>query len=337
MRFVGVDLHTNTLTACFQDERGRQRLVYSGVKDLGPFLCKLRKDDVVAVESTGNSRYFVDIVKKYAKKVIVVDPNKFDIIKNSVKKTDEEDSKNLAFFLSKDMLPEARMKSKEQSHLSSLVATRDKLVKLRTTLQNKIFNILNGEGIKLKKSSLSSEKGLSRVLTEKVDDSVCFELTVIVEQVRSLNGGIKKIEQRMIDDGQKLDGHENLASIKGIGDKAATILLTCIGNVNDFADENKLAAYFGIVPKVSKSNKTVHYGHITKAGTKIGRTTLVQCTLVAIKYSPYLSRYYQQVKKRRGSGKAIIATSRKMLGIIYQTLKEKWLFSDFPNFKYSTT
>jgi len=32
------------------------------------------------------------------------------------------------------------------------------------------------------------------------------------------------------------------------------------------------------------------------------------------------------------SGKAIIATSKKLPGIIYLTLKNKWVFVDFPNF-----
>ena len=32
------------------------------------------------------------------------------------------------------------------------------------------------------------------------------------------------------------------------------------------------------------------------------------------------------------AGKAIIATARKFLGIIYLTLKNKWVFADFPNF-----
>ncbi|HKQ07069.1 MAG TPA: IS110 family transposase, partial [Blastocatellia bacterium] len=29
---------------------------------------------------------------------------------------------------------------------------------------------------------------------------------------------------------------------------------------------------------------------------------------------------------------AIIATARKFLGIIYRTLKNDWVFEDFPNF-----
>jgi transposase len=59
---------------------------------------------------------------------------------------------------------------------------------------------------------------------------------------------------------------------------------------------------------------------------------LVQCTLTAKRFSPYLKQYYERIKERRGAGKAIIATARKFLGIIYRTLKHGWVFADFPNF-----
>jgi transposase len=107
--------------------------------------------------------------------------------------------------------------------------------------------------------------------------------------------------------------------------------------IHFFADEYKLAACFWIVPRVSDSNETIRHGRITKNGWKIGRTTLVQCTLVAKRYSPYLRKYYERMKRHRGSGKAIIATDRKFLGIIYQTLKNDWIFEDFPNFVIANT
>jgi transposase len=71
---------------------------------------------------------------------------------------------------------------------------------------------------------------------------------------------------------------------------------------------------------------------IADEGSKLGRTALVQCALIAQRYSPYLKRYYEKIKTRRGTGKAIIALARKLLGIIYRTLKNNWVFEDFPNF-----
>jgi hypothetical protein len=54
--------------------------------------------------------------------------------------------------------------------------------------------------------------------------------------------------------------------------------------------------------------------------------------MIAARYSPYLRSFHERVKARRGAGKAIIALARKFLGIIYRTLKNKWVFEDFPNF-----
>jgi transposase len=91
-----------------------------------------------------------------------------------------------------------------------------------------------------------------------------------------------------------------------------------IGQVEDFEREEKLTSYFGIVLRVSNSNETVNHRRITKRGSKLGRTTLVQCTLVAIKYSDYLRSYYTKKKSQKGAGKAIIATARKFFGIFYR-------------------
>jgi hypothetical protein len=161
---------------------------------------------------------------------------------------------------------------------------------------------------------------------------VKIELEVIVEEIRSLNDKVAKLEKTIADEGSKLEGHKNLTSIKGIGPLTGSILLSVIGDINDFEDEGKLAAYFGIVPRVSRSNETEHAGRITKRGSKLGRTALVQCALIAQRYSRYLKRYYEKIKARRGTGKAIIALARKLLGIVYRTLKNKWVFEDFPNF-----
>ena len=141
----------------------------------------------------------------------------------------------------------------------------------------------------------------------------------------------KELEKELVKGGRGLPGYENITSIKGISDRSGTILLSIIDNVQNFESEKKLASYFGIVPKVDKSNEKNHSGHITKKGSKLGRTTLVQCTKSAIKYSPILNQFYNRLKAKKGSGMATIATAKKMLGIIFLTLKNDWVFEDFPS------
>jgi transposase len=249
--------------------------------------------------------------------VVAVDSNQFRVISHSVKKTDPNDARNLALYLAKGLLPEVRMKEKQQAEVASLTQTRDRLVKLRTALKNKVNNLLSARGIELDKESLSSEKGLTWVLEQRIEPLAHLELDLIVEQIRSLNRSIARLERAIEEASQKLPGYRHLTSIKGMGSLGAGILLSGIGDVKDFDQAGKLAAYFGIVPRVQDSNETEHRGRITKRGSKLGRTALVQCALIAKRYSPYLHRYYERLRARRGTGKAIIALARKSLSIIY--------------------
>ena len=332
MRFIGVDLHSNQITLCYLTKQGNEKLASFALNKLEEFLKTLKRTDRLAVEATGNTRWFVGQVKERVEQVVVVNPNQFDVIRKSVKKTDRHDARALAQFLSKEMLPEARMKSEQASEINSLATTRDKLVKLRTTLVNKLHALSRGRGVASRKSQFLSKKGLRAVLEQEWSATARVEIEVIVTQINSLNEGIKRLDEQLCVSGEEVSGQKNLVSIKGIGPRAAAILLAVIGEVADFESEEKLASYFGIVPRVANSNERVQHGRITKRGSKLGRTTLVQCTLVAKKYSPYLKAFYERIKGRKGGGKAIIATARKFLGIIYRTLKNNWVFEDFPNF-----
>jgi transposase len=332
MRYIGVDLHSNSITVCYLTKKGEETLATFSLSHLAEFEKSLRRSDRVAVEATGNTRWFVGRIKGRVKRVVVVNPNQFEVIRKSVKKTDRHDARALAQFLSKDMLPEARLKDELASQINSLAETRDKLVKLRTTLVNKLHALHRARGISSHSSQFLSQKGLGAVLELEWETTTRVEVEVIIAQIRSINEGIARLDTQLVASGRQLNGHRNLVSIKGIGPRAAAILLSVIGEVSDFESDDKLFSYFGIVPRVSNSNETVQHGRITKRGSKLGRTTLVQCTLVAKKYSSYLNTFYQRIKAKKGGGKAIIATARKFLGIIYRTLKNNWVFADFPNF-----
>ena len=321
---------------------GRWRAVLPGapqlvevLEPLPQFVKKLRASDELAVEVTGNTRLFYAAVRSQVARVVVVDTNQFRVITQSVKKTDANDAQLLALYLAKGLLPGVRMKDKQHGQIASLTQTRDTLVKLRTALKNKVNNILSARGINLAKEALSSGKKLDEVLALPFDELVRVELRVIVAQIRSLNQSIRELDQTIAEEGSKLEGHKNLTSIKGIGKITGAILLSVIGDVSDFPDEHRLASYFGIVPRVSNCNETERSGRIHKPGSKLGRMgrkALVQSALIAANYNPYLKNFYERVKARRGAGRAIIALARKFLGIIYRTLKNQWVFQDFPNF-----
>ena len=132
----------------------------------------------------------------------------------------------------------------------------------------------------------------------------------------------------------KLPGFDNLSTIKGIGTNCVVALLCTIGNMNDFSNVKKLAAYVGLVPRVSNSNETVHHGKITKCGNPLLRKYLIKCANITIMYNPILADFYHRIKSRRDFGKAIVASARKLLAIVYATLINGWYFTDFCANKY---
>lgn len=332
MSFVGVDLHQNSFTACRREADGTESfetLTLSKI-DMDCFCLGLDADDELAIEATGNSAWFRDQVLSCVGRVVVVNPSQFKVIRKSVKKTDRNDAAALALFLAKDMLPETRAKTRGESELASLTQTRDLLVKQRTRLLNKIHALHVRKGLKLKKESLGSKRGLAAIDLTLFSPCERVEIEVLREQALSLTASLSRLDREIETIASSFDGYESLTSIKGVGPRSAAVLLSSIGNIDDFESADKLAAYF--VPRVSQSNETDHRGRITKRGNRLARTTLVQCSLIAMRYSPYLKGFHQRIRQRRGSGKAIIATARKLLTIIYDTLKNGWVFTDFSQF-----
>ena len=303
-RYVGVDLHKRSFQVCYLSRGKTQQQEYK-ISKIGIELFKesLRKTDQVGIEATGNAGYLGREIESKIKQLQLINPWQFKVISRSVKKTDERDAELIAKYMSKGLIPEVRMKSKEEQQIASLIATRDKLVKLRTVLKNKMHGILNANGYVTKKEIFSSKKGLERIFELELDEAYKFELRVIVEQIKSLTKNIEEITKELKRRGRGLKGFENLKSITGIGDVTATIMLSTIGRIEDFENADKLAAYLGIVPRVHNSSDTVRHGRITKMGNKIARTALVQATLITIKYNRYLRSFYERLKAKKGSGK----------------------------------
>jgi len=336
-KYCGVDLHKRSFTVCWMDERGKKSKpeTYStNEKGYAKFKKKLSKKVELAVESSGNTGFFYDSILKEVKKITVINPHKFKVVSESVTKNDARDAGTIAEFLKKDILPGIRMKSKEERDLQKIIGARDKLVKCRSTIKNQMHGVLNSSGIVTDREMFGSDKQLDSVIMLKglsAADKIIVQS--LVNTIKNLNKEIKELEERINEDGSELKGFENITSITGVGKLSGTILLNAIGNVKMFSTSKKLAAYFGMVPGNHDSAGKQRHGHITKYGNKIARTTLVQVTLIAIKYSDYLKQFYNRLKAAKGAGKAIIATARKMLDIIYNTLTNGWIFEDFSKFK----
>lgn len=141
MRYVGVDLHPTQLTVCYRDINGVEEIKQYPIDLVNEFVGSLTTDDKVAFEATGNSLFLYNkLLSKLSKEhVVVVNTGKFKLISQSVKKTDKNDCKLLVEYLSKDMLPEAKLKEEFDANVFSSVETRENLVKMVVNFKNQIL------------------------------------------------------------------------------------------------------------------------------------------------------------------------------------------------------
>src|ERR1041385_4608734 len=150
-RYLGVDLHRAQFVVCTRWENGEQEIRQWRISELPKFVEQLRQEDQMAVEAMGTTARFYDAVVRRVGRVVVVNPHQFKVISESVKKTDRHDAERLALYLEKDLLPEVRMKPKQNRELMHLAETRDLLGKQRSALKGKINNLLAMQGIELKR------------------------------------------------------------------------------------------------------------------------------------------------------------------------------------------
>jgi transposase len=117
--YIGVDLHTNSFTVCIlQEDQGEIIQTFPLQQGgLEKFIKTLRSSDEVALEATGNASHFCRSISAFVKRVVIIAPWQFEVIRRSEKKTDRHDARAIAFFLSKDMLPEARQKDEKKGSL----------------------------------------------------------------------------------------------------------------------------------------------------------------------------------------------------------------------------
>ena len=226
MAFIGVDLHTNSFTICrLRDDGSETFEAFSlSASALETFCLSLDGDDEIAVEATGNTAWFCNEIHPCVGRIVVVNPRQFKMIRTSVKQTDRNDARALAFFLSKDMLTQTRLKSSQESELASLTQTRDMLVKQRTQLLNGIHAMFVRHGMKLKKEYLSSKKRLRELDISRFTMLEQVEMAALRDQALSLTEALNRLDKAIETAASEMKGFEGLTSIKGIGARSVAEL-----------------------------------------------------------------------------------------------------------------
>jgi transposase len=314
--YVGVDVHKNFSFVCAMKKDG-EIISENKVRteDLQNFLEKIENKTIILEPTTTAINLARELRKN--NQVLLSHPYKTKLIAESKKKTDKVDAKVLADLARTNFLPTAYLPPDDIYELREIIRERIRLKKLSTSIKNRIHSIITKNGLKFERNLFTKEgKELLKSLNNKW-------INRYLRILSSIENEIKEIDKEIKDKCMENDDTLLLTTIPGIGYFSALLIYSEIGDINRFPNSKKLCSYAGLVPSLRQSGNKVITGKITKEGNRVLRWVLVQCAFVAVRNDQRFRKFFERIKRKKGTQKAIVATARKLLTIVYAVLKNK--------------
>lgn len=321
----------------------------------------------VCMESTG--KYWVpvfNILEERGIATTIANPKWVKAVKGN--KDDTKDSKWIGDLFRLGLVPGSFIPSKEIRILREFTRYRYKLVSMKSSEKNRFqnaFTVCNialdsvvsdmfGKSAAAITNYLISEDSfdpeyckslLQRSLKKKADSviesiegySITNEQKLRMKIIRS---HLDYIQSAIADVDSAIDAmvakHENLIAllqtVPGIDRNSAITIISEIGtDMEQFGSSKRLCCWAVLTPGNNESAGKKKSVRITRAGVYL-KPALVQVAHAAVKATDnsYYRLKYEQISKRRGKKRAIIAVARMILTAVFQMLStgEAWNPSD---------
>lgn len=325
-RFIGLDLHKYYLVATGVDAElnkvyGPRRVDLIELED---WIQKvITRQDALVVEATANAFMLYDALVPHAHSVTIVHPPHLALIVHSQVKTDKIAAYHLARLLAKELLESIWVPPQDVRDLHTLVGQRNKMIRLKTQVKNRLQGVLHRYSIPLPEGPLFDPAQREWWKTLPVSK---LEKIRIVSDLAALDFALEQIQQLEAHFAEWAAQDERiprLFEISGLGLISAVTLLSAIGDIRRFPTPDHLVGYAGLAARVHVSGITNHTGGITKTGRREMRAVLVEAAQVAVLHDPRWKAELERLEPHTGRNKAIVAIARKMLVAVWFLLHEQ--------------
>jgi transposase len=202
-------------------------------------------------------------------------------------------------------------------------------VRVRTMVKNRVQALLSQHSIQRPEVSdlfgVAGLKWLKGLTLPEPDQGLLQEqiklFRVLQARIRTTEGLIGKLSM-----GDPAVGW--LGSVPGIGAFFSVLIRYEVDEIKRFRSAKKFTSYTGLVPSTYASGSRTIHGRLTKQGNKWLRWAFVEAVSPAIRYSPWLRRYYLGIKARRGTKDARTATARKLVELVWSVWTEGRMYED---------
>jgi transposase len=248
------------------------------------------------------------------------------------KKNDRCDALKAAQLSAVNQLREVHIPFIDVRQWRALIGFRQQLVKRRGKVKNHIRDLLVTEGQLLPRGAkcwtqlgVARLEAMAKPLNEVgMNELWRGQLHIELRQLREVQQEIAVAEE-------KLDGIAAadprvalLRTIPGVGPRLSEAIVALLDRPERFRKASEVSAYIGMVPKQFDSGESQRQGRITKHGSRLVRSLLVEVAWAGLRYNAWVRQTYQRISGGKKSRKkiAIVAVGRRLLVRCWAMLRD---------------
>jgi transposase len=286
----------------------------------------------IAVESTANWYWLVDLLQELELDVVLSNPTQTKAIAHARIKNDKVDAQTLAQLLSADLLPTCWIPARDDRNIRELLRARLGLLVFRTRFKNIIRSVLAKFNINLEHSNIwngagrddlesvltpNDRKTLSRLTLDppypEIIHQTLVHIDLLTEQIADWETKIRRLVTIT-------PAARHLMTMPGIGELSALTILYESGPMDRFPSAKHYASYAGLVPRCLGSAGKHWSGRLFKQANMYLKRIYIEVALAALRArqtDDRLKTYYRRIQKRKGMAVGRIALARKIAGLVY--------------------
>ena len=335
MKILALDLGKYKTIGCdYERETGHHRFKASVTTPAAlEQLVKEVKPDRVVIEVCNIAGWVCDRLRGMGVEVQVANTNDDAWRWRKVKKkNDRRDALKAAQLSAVNQIKAVHIPTIDVRQWRALIAFRQQLVRRRGRIKNHIRDLLLSEGQILPRGGtcwtqlgVARLEALARPLSEvSMSELWRGQLAMELRQLREVQQEIAAAEEKL----DTIAGAEPriklLRTIPGVGPRLSEAIVALLDRPERFRKASEVSAYIGMVPKELDSGETVRRGPITKQGSRLVRSLLVEVAWAGLRHNRWVRETYHRISGGKKSRKkiAIVAVGRRLLVRCWAMLRD---------------
>jgi transposase len=335
MKILALDLGKYKTVACeYEAASGQHRFhtILTTPAALRQLVLQVAPDQVV-LEICNLAGWICDLLRGLGVLVRVANPNDDAWRWRKVRrKNDRGDALKIAQLTAMNQLREVYIPAVAVRQWRALIAFRQQLVRRRSKVKNHIRELLVSEGQLLPRGAKCwTQLGRAHLEAlacplETVSPNELWrgQLDTELRQLQGLQEEIEKVEEKLHALASADSRVALLRTVPGVGPRLAEAIVALVDRPERFHNVNQVSAYIGMVPKELDSGETQRRGPITKHGSRLVRSLLVEVAWAALRYNSWARATYQRISGGKKSRRkiAIVAVGRRLLVRCWAMLRD---------------